>query len=141
MSVHLDDQHTTSRRTDLRILLVFVAIPSSLLALSLLGLFPWSGLSCWQDDIDIKSGRIRHTRYLLWVPVQRSVRDSALTRAVSPEATTDFKADWHPVMTVSPGLYHSPHYQFGGTITQMRDLEICWEVGKMEADKVSGIFC
>ena len=63
---------------------MLVAIPPILLALSLFGLFPWSGVNCWQSDIDITSGRVRQTRYLLWIPVQRSVSDSALTRAVSP---------------------------------------------------------
>lgn len=107
------------------------AIPPVLLALSLLGLFPWSGVNCWQNDIDITNGRIRQTRYLLWIPVQRSVRDSALTRAVSPTTITDSTADWQPVATLSPGLHHSPHYRFHGAIHQIRELELCWECGKM----------
>jgi hypothetical protein len=112
-------------------LLVLVSIPPILLVLSLFGLFPWSGVNCWQNDIDITSGRIRQTRYLLWVPVQRTVRDSSLTRAVSPAATADSSEDWHPVVTLSPGLHHSPHFRFHGAIHQIRELEICWEFGKM----------
>lgn len=50
----------------LRGLLVLVAIPPVLLVFSLFGLFPWSGVNCWQSDVDISSGRIRQTRYLLW---------------------------------------------------------------------------
>lgn len=42
-----------------RVLLVIVPIPPVLLALSLFGLFPWSGVNCWQSDVDIMSGRIR----------------------------------------------------------------------------------
>jgi hypothetical protein len=122
---------SSPRRFLLRSLLVLVAIPPSLLALSMLGLFPWSGVNCWQNDIDITSGRIRYTRYLLWIPVQRSVWDSALTRAVSPTATTDSRADWHPVVTLSPGLHHSPHYRFHGAIHQIQELEFCWESGEM----------
>jgi hypothetical protein len=99
--------------------------------LSLLGLFPWSGLNCWQDDIDITSGRVRHTRYLLWVPISRSVRDSALTKTLLLADRTGAPADWHPVVTLSPGLHHSPHYRFHGAISQIRQLEICWEFGKM----------
>jgi hypothetical protein len=74
-----------------RALLVIVAIPLVLLVLSLFGLFPWSGVNCWQSDVDIRSGRIRQTRYLLWVPVQRTVRDSALTRAVPPAETSGLR--------------------------------------------------
>ena len=110
---------------------MLISIPPVLLALSLFGLFPWSGVNCWQNDIDINSGRIRQTRYLLWVPVQSSVTDSALTRAVSPEATTDPRADWQPVVTLSPGLHYSPHYRFHGAIHQMQELEFSWEFGKM----------
>jgi hypothetical protein len=122
---------SSPRRFLLRSLLVLVAIPPSLLGLSMFGLFPWSGVNCWQNDIDITSGRIRQTRYLLWIPVERSVWDSALTRAVSPATTTDSSADWQPVVTLSPGLHHSPHHRFHGAIHQIRELEFCWESGKM----------
>ncbi len=110
---------------------MLVAVPPLLLALSMLGRFPWSGVNCWQDDIDITSGRIRQTRYLLWIPVQRFVRDSALTKAARPEAATLSGPDWHPVVTLSPGLRHSPHYAFHGATDQIRELEFCWECGKM----------
>jgi hypothetical protein len=112
-------------------LLLLVAVPFVLLIISLFGLFPWSGLNCWQSDIDIRSGRIRQTRYLLWVPVRRFVRDSSLTKAMPSTAATDSSRDWHPVGTISPGLHHSPHYHFHGAFSQIRDLELCWEFGKM----------
>jgi hypothetical protein len=32
---------------------------------------------------------------------------------------------------LSPGLHHSPHYVFHGAIYQIRELEMCWEFGKM----------
>ena len=88
------------------------------------GLFPWSGLNCWGNDIDIHSGRTRYTRYLFWTPVTRSVHDSSLTGALPPEDLVGRSADWHPVVTLSPGLRHSPHYRFDGAIHQYRELEI-----------------
>jgi hypothetical protein len=126
-----DYRGTVRRRRPIRVLLVVVAIALGLLVLSLFGLFPWSGINCWQDDIDLASGRTRHTRYLLWVPMTRSVQDSALTRALSPEDRANLEEDWHPVVTLSPGLHHSPHYRFHGPIHQIRELEFSWEVGKM----------
>jgi hypothetical protein len=81
------DRGTTGRRTILRALLVVAAIPLGLLVLSFFGLFPWSGINCTQSDIDLNSGRLRSTRYLLWLPVTRSVRDSALTSALSTRGT------------------------------------------------------
>jgi hypothetical protein len=122
---------SSPRRFLLRCVLALLAIPPILLVLSLFGLFPWSGLNCWQNDIDITTGRIRQTRYVLWVPVQRSVWDSAVTRAVTPAAITGARADWHPVVTLSPGLHHSPHYRFHGAIHQIQELELCWQSGKM----------
>jgi hypothetical protein len=76
-------------------------------------------------------GLDRQPRYLLWTPVQRSVSDSALTRVVSTSRNTDSKAEWHSVVTLSPGLHHSPHYRFHGAISQIRELEISWDFGKM----------
>jgi hypothetical protein len=119
------------RRTVIRALLMIAAIPPTLLALSLIGLFPWSGINCTRSDIDLNSGRTRFTRYLLWLPVTRSVQDSALTRALSPDDRTNPGENWHPVVTLSPGLYHSPHYRYHGAISQIRELEICWKYGKM----------
>ena len=62
MSGLLDDPHPTKRHSLLRIVLALVAIPFAFLALSLVGLFPWSGVNCWEDQIDITSGRIRHAQ-------------------------------------------------------------------------------
>jgi len=112
-------------------LLLFVLTAAALFGLSLLGFFPWSGLNCWQDDIDITSGRTRYTRYLFWMPVNRTVNDSTLTHALSPEDLAGARADWHPVVTLSPGMHHSPHYRFHSVTSQIREPEIGWEFGKM----------
>ncbi len=122
---------TGQRRFLLQAVISVAAILLGMLVLSLFGLFPWSGINCTQSDIDLNSGRIRYTRYLLWLPVTRSVQDSALTRALSPEDRKNPGEDWHPVVTLSPGLHHSPHYRFHGAIHQIRELEISWEFGKM----------
>ncbi|AGA29626.1 hypothetical protein [Singulisphaera acidiphila] len=131
MSGIRDERLKTGRRTIVRALFAVVAVPPMLLVFSLFGLFPWSGLNCCQDDIDLTSGRIRFTRYLLWVPVRRIVNDSTLTTALSLGDRTGLEPEWHPVVTLSPGLRHSPHYRFHAAIDQIRHLEICWEFGKM----------
>ena len=112
-------------------LLLFVLTPAALFGLSLLGCFPWSGLNCSQNDIDTTSGRTRYTRYLFWMPVSRTESGSALTNALTHEDLAGARADWHPVMTLSPGMHHSPHYRLHGAISQIRDLEIGWDFGKM----------
>lgn len=121
----------TGRCTVVRTLFAVVIVLPMLLVFSLFGLFPWSGLNCCQNDIDLTSGRTRFTRYLLWVPVRRIVNDSTLTTALSLRDRTRLVAEWRPVVTLSPGFHHSPHYRFHAATSQIRHLEICWEFGKM----------
>jgi hypothetical protein len=47
------------------------------------------------------------------------------------EVVANLGEDWRPVMTLSPGLHHSPHYRLHGAMGQIRELEIGWEFGKM----------
>jgi hypothetical protein len=126
-----NDRENSGRRTFLRLLLLVIAIPPVILTLSLFGLFPWSGLNSWRYDIDINSGRIRYTRHFFWIEVTSSIRDSILTKALSPEDLSGRLLDWHPVTTLSPGQHYSPHHRFHGAIFQIRELESCWETGKM----------
>ena len=51
--------------------------------------------------------------------------------ALSPDEKVGPPADWHPVVTLSPGLRHSPHYLFHGAFSDIRTLELSWEFGKM----------
>jgi hypothetical protein len=88
-------------------------------------------VNCSEAEIDIAGGRIRHTRYLLWVPISQVVVDSALTKALPPDDKVGLPADWHPVVTLSPGLRHSPHYRFHGAFSDIRILEFSWECGTM----------
>ena len=126
-----DIRKTRGRRTWLLILFAILAIPPALLFLSLFGLFPWSRINCWESEIDLNGGRLRHTRYVLWLPVSRAVRDSPLTQALAPGDRSNLGEDWQPVVTLSPGWRHSPHYRYHGAIHQIRSLEISWEFGKM----------
>lgn len=95
--------------------------------LSLFGLFPWSRLNCSTIDIDLGSGRVRNTRYLFWVPVRRTVSDSALTEELLQTDLMASPCEWQPVLTQSPGTRHSPHYRYHGALGQIRELEIYWE--------------
>lgn len=118
--------HWNSRRLLVICALSFGGAIAILLAASQTGLLPWSRFNCWTYDVDIQSGRVRYTRYLLWLPVRRSVQDSALTQALTP---TDFSQEnprWRKAMTLSPGVEHSPHYIFHSAINQIHKLELAW---------------
>jgi hypothetical protein len=109
---------------------LLVATPILLFIASDLGFFPWSGINCTTHEVDIHSGRIRHARYIFFVPLERRIEDSALTKALSSEDIAGATPEWHPVITLSPGLRHSPHYVFHSAISQIRELEGAWELTK-----------
>ena len=108
-------------------------VPAVLLGLAEAGFFPWSGLDCWTDEVDLGTGRTRHARFVYWYPARVEVHDSALTAALLPADLAGRPAEWHPVNTLSPGLRHSPHYRYHGAIWQIRELELAWDLAHATA--------
>ncbi len=93
---------------------------------------PWTPLNCRHDDVDIRTGRIRHSQYLALCKVSESVEESALSRVLAQEMIENLEPDWERVNTFSPGTHHSPHYRFHGAIGQIRELEILWQLGNID---------
>lgn len=120
-----------SRRRLRRLAIVFL-IPVLMLFIAISGIylwtniFLWSELNCRHEDVDIKTGRIRHTRYLLYCRVDEKVEDSILTNALPREAVDGVQPDWRRVNTFSPGVRHSPHYAYHGAFSQIHHLQIIW---------------
>jgi len=85
------------------------------------GILPWSPLNCRHEEIDIQSGRVRHTRYLLYCEIGNRVEDTWLSRSVD---STDEPFDWHRVNTFSPGWRYSPHYRYHAALHQVKTLEL-----------------
>lgn len=90
-------------------------------------MYPWSELNCRHQDVDINTGRIRETRYLLNVKLWERTKDSWITTALSPEVVRTAGPDWKRVNTFSPGTHHSPHYTYHGAISQIRLIEEAWQ--------------
>lgn len=98
------------------------------------GIAPWTPLNCRYEDVDIRSGRIRHTRYLLYCRISDRIASTALSDALLP---TDFDAaspDWRRVNTFSPGVRHSPHHEFHGAISQMEMLRTLCDLVEFTPD-------
>ncbi|MEO6754421.1 MAG: hypothetical protein ABIP85_21815 [Chthoniobacteraceae bacterium] len=98
------------------------------LLISLSGIFTWSPINCWHEDIDIRSGRIRYCRYLFWRRVSERVSATPVFDALQP---TDYDAaapEWHHANTFSPGVHHSPHYRFHSAISQAQTLAMLWRI-------------
>ena len=88
----------------------------------------WTPLCCKHEHVDIKTGRIRHTQYLLYCRISERIEDSILTKALSPESLEGVQADWRHVNTFSPGLRRSPHYAYHSAIHQIGMLKMAWEM-------------
>jgi hypothetical protein len=108
--------------------LVVLIAGAWLLAVS--GVFVWSPINCWHEDIDIHSGRIRRTSYLLWCCVSDRVEETAISQALHPEDLRDGCPEWKRVNTFSPGVRHSPHYIYHGAITDAKMLANIWAWGR-----------
>jgi hypothetical protein len=98
---------------------IFAALAGLSIAASYL--FPWSLLNCRHEEIDINSGRLRQTRFLLFVKASDRTEETWLSRAARSAAKEPL---WHRANTFSPGVGHSPHYIFHSAIAQARELEI-----------------
>lgn len=98
------------------------------------GLMAWSRINCWNYDIDVKSGRIRYTRYLCYVQVADRVEDSALSSILKDQMSVAGPPEWRRVHTFSPGVRHSPHYVYHSAISQIKDIETIWTVDKFTDD-------
>jgi hypothetical protein len=110
----------------LRWLIITAACLPIPLLIAISGIFTWSPLNCWHDDVDIRTGRIRHTWYLLYCKVSERTEDSPLADVLGPGAGTGVPPDWRRVNTFSPLTHHSPHYSYHGAIAQMQELGMLW---------------
>lgn len=109
--------HPTNRR---HWVALGIIVPTLTMLLLIGGLFQWSPHNCWHEDVDINTGRIRHTRYLLFCQIGDRTEDTWLSHASSK---SNGPPDWRRVNTFSPGVRQSPHYRFHGAIHQISALE------------------
>ncbi len=100
--------------------------PLVMLCASSLGFFPWSKLNCWSNEVDISTGRIRHTRHLFWRQISESIEESPVSRALGTNIGPEV---WMFDSTFSPNVRNSPHYAFHGAKLQIRTLELIWKLG------------
>ena len=105
---------------------------------------PWSGINCRHQEINIKTGQVRHSRFLWFVKMSERVKDTQLSLTLQGEVVdVDSIAAWHRVNTFSPGLRHSPHYIFHSAFGQAASLEVIFEMHnateRQRKDAVKGL--
>lgn len=103
-----------------------LALGTIALLIAVSGVFTWSPINCWHEDIDIRSGRIRYTWYLLFVCIHDRVASTPASEALDPEDFDAAVPEWHRVNTFSPGTRHSPHYRYHGANAQIKTLKMIW---------------
>lgn len=89
---------------------------------------PWTKLNCTDQEMDINSGRLRFSRYVLFCRVSQRIEDSPLSTALPPDAHPRGYPEWQHVNRFSPGVHHSPHFAFHSGIFQIRSLVDAWEM-------------
>ena len=100
-----------------------------LLALFVVSMFvPWTPINCRHEDVDITTGRLRHSRYFLFCKVSERIEDSPVTKMLPPDILRRRTPEWRRVNTFSPGVHHSPRYTFHGAIHQIHTLVTVWDM-------------
>ena len=125
---------TGTRHRFRRRMVVGVILVVGSLAVAVSGIFTWSPLNCTQEEVDIRTGRLRYTWYLLYCKVSQRVEDSPLTTALLPKAVKSVEPDWHLVNTFSPFTHRSPHYVFHGAVAEIREVAAVWDMAPFQPD-------
>ncbi len=86
--------------------------------------FPWTKLNCEDQEINIKTGQARYTRYVWFIQISQRTEDTPLSEAMEGEVidVADIEP-WHFANTFSPGVPNSPHYLFHSALHQARQLK------------------
>src|SRR5262245_32956245 len=95
---------------------------------------PWTKLNCTDQELDINSGRLRFSQYVLFCRVSQRIEDSPLSSALPPDTFSRGDAEWRHVNRFSPGVHHSPHFAFHSGIFQIRSLADAWEMQRLTPD-------
>lgn len=110
-----------SRRMVTRFLVVGVLVLVALLVLSFPGAFYRR-----HEEIDIRSGRVRLTSFVLFWKTKQQVVESPLSQVI-PSTTAD-APDWHFANTFEGWSRVSPHYAYHSAIAQTRHLAQLWQM-------------
>ncbi len=69
----------------------------------------------YHEDLDIRTGRVKTTNYLLFLPVRATSHDTVITKSLPEDRVEGVEADWRKVSTLY-WLIYSPYYEFCGAI-------------------------
>jgi len=95
-------------------------------------IYPWTAINVRHQDINIKTGHARFSRYVWFIRVSRRTEDTPISTALAGK-TVDVAPvkSWHRVNTLSPGVPNSPHYVFHGALHQAYELGSLFKMGDL----------
>jgi hypothetical protein len=103
-----------------------------LVAILIIPIFaPWTPINCRHQDVDIRTGRVREMRYLLYCKMSDYIKESPISNALPKDFVENAEPEWHRVNTLSPGVHHSPHYIFHSALFQMHSLASIWNMNEL----------
>jgi hypothetical protein len=81
-----------------------------------------------QEDINIKTGRARHARYVFFLKMSQAIEDTPLSVALEGQVidVSPIQA-WHSVNTLRFGTRSCTHYAFSDALVQARELTLLSE--------------
>jgi hypothetical protein len=75
--------------------------------------------NCTKDEINIKTGQGRHSRYIAFIRISEKTYDTPLSEALTGTVEVAKITAWQTVNTFSPpSKRYSPHYRFHGALHQ-----------------------
>jgi len=107
--------------------LIILVVAAIIVCLFAPAFMSWSPINCKYQDVDIKTGRARYTRYLLYCKVSERIEETPLSRLIPKEMREGAEPDWRRVNTFSGWGGHSPHHTFHGAFAQIRMIDYLFE--------------
>jgi len=89
----------------------------------------WPKLCCEFDDVDINTGRTRHTRYLLYCKISEKIEDSLLTKTIG-QFPDGVQPDWQHVYTSHLQIANRVHihHAYHGAFAQIHNVDVIWQL-------------
>ena len=103
-------------------------------------IFPWTGINCEHQDINIKTGQVRYTRNLWYITISERVQDTILSKALKGHIVdiANIKP-WHRVNTFSLYWNYSPHYIFHSALSQINQIKQFTPIAKLNPEQKQAI--
>jgi hypothetical protein len=101
---------------------------------------PWTEINCEHQDINIKTGKARCSRYIWFIRICERTKDTPLSEALAGKTVDVAETKpWQHVHTFSPGVRWSPHYIFHSALYQVEEIRVLFETSRTSDEQKAEI--